>query len=159
MQEILTGKVLIKFVKDNPNLSKMDSAREAGYMRETRNGNIVPDPDRFYAALLEAHGTPVGSARAGRAVSYEAHVNNNGALAVGAAYTKEFGVGPGDEFSIELQDDGIFLRLTGRVEGSPRPIVKPEPKAKPAAESVAGAGDGTVQAGAAESTEAALATA
>lgn len=129
MTEPLTGKGLIKFVKEN-RLPKPDLAREAGYMRTTRAGEVVPDPDRMYEALLEAHGTPVDSARSGRAVSYEAHVNSNGALAVGAAYTKEFGVGPGDEFEIQLLEDGIFLRLTGRVEGSPRPVAKPKAKAK-----------------------------
>lgn len=163
MIETLTGKALIKFVKDNSeSLSKPELARQAGYMRETRAGESVPNPEGLYDALLEAHGTPVGGARAPRAVNYETHVHSNGALAIGYAYIKEFGVGPGDNFAIELQPgEGIFLRLIERAEGSPRPVVKPEPKAKatPAAAPAAGEGDGTVATGAPASTEAALATA
>ena len=124
MAEKITGKKLIAFVRENPGLTKGELAQEAGFMRLNKNQELVADLKNFEAHLLEAHGTPIMQSRVTRSAAYETSVHASGIILVGANYLTEFGVGPGDRFNIEIQPEGVFLRLAERVAGSPLPITK-----------------------------------
>ena len=68
----------------------------------------------FYNALLEAEGVtleavPTESAGRGRTPTYRITVHKNGNLLIGAAYTKEMGLSPGDEFVLRLTKNSIKL--------------------------------------------------
>lgn len=134
MAEKITGKKLIQFVKDNPSLTKAELAEGAGFMRINKLGETVPDLKGFETELFAAHGTPIVQSRVVRSAAYETAVHASGIMLIGANYLTEFGVGPGDRFNIEIGEEGIFLRLSERVEGSPRPITKKSSKPKAAAD-------------------------
>lgn len=62
---------------------------------------------QFLNALIEAEGIDLDGAtktngRGGRSASYRIHVQSNGNLLVGSAYTKELGLQTGDEFEVIL---------------------------------------------------------
>ncbi|MGK7912626.1 MAG: AbrB family transcriptional regulator [Synechococcus sp.] len=67
----------------------------------------------FFNALLEVEGMnfdaePKGSFR-GCTATYRVSVHKNGNLLIGAAYTNEMGLEPGDEFEIKLSKKQIAL--------------------------------------------------
>lgn len=141
----LIGKDLLAFVKANPNLNRSALAKQSGYTRIAKaTGKPAANLLAFQDALLSAKGLELpGTERAARH-SYEAYVQQSGALTVGAVYVTELGVGPADRFKIELVNDGerigFFLALEERTEGSPLPIRKPSKRGKaeaPAAEAPA----------------------
>ncbi|WP_317135042.1 AbrB family transcriptional regulator [Leptolyngbya sp. BL0902] len=73
---------------------------------------------KFRNALLEAQGIqfdgPQGSSgRGGRSASYRISVQANGNLLIGAAYTKQMSLQPGDEFEITLGRKHIKLKQVG----------------------------------------------
>ena len=70
---------------------------------------------QFLNALIEAEGIDLDSAtktngRGGRSASYRIHVQSNGNLLVGSAYTKELGLQTGDEFEVILGRKHIRLK-------------------------------------------------
>lgn len=133
MNDKITGKKLIAFVRENQGLTKAELAEKAGYMRINKNKVEVADLKGFEEALFEAHGTPILQSRPVRNSLYETAVHASGIILLGPNYLKECGVGPGDRFAIEVTPgEGVYLRLIERVEGSPRPIVKKPKEAKPA---------------------------
>ena len=70
---------------------------------------------KFYNALLEANkieldGRQISNGRGGRSASYRITVQANGNLLIGAAYTKQMDLKPGDEFEISLGRKHIRLK-------------------------------------------------
>ncbi|MBF2034257.1 MAG: AbrB family transcriptional regulator [Leptolyngbyaceae cyanobacterium T60_A2020_046] len=113
--ESLTGKDLLKKVKELDHLSKEEKARACGYYTLTKGGVERVNMMKFMNALLEAEGIQLDSSqstngRGGRSASYRITVQSNGNLLIGSAYTKQMGLQPGDEFEISLGRKHIRLR-------------------------------------------------
>ena len=116
--EPLTGKALLKKVKDLEHLSKEDKAKACGYYTVTKNGVERVNMMKFLNALIDAEGIQLDSAqggngRGGRSASYRITVQSNGNLLIGSAYTKQMGLKPGDEFEISLGRKHIRLKQIG----------------------------------------------
>ncbi|MFM2428850.1 MAG: hypothetical protein RLZZ511_63 [Cyanobacteriota bacterium] len=116
--EPLTGEALLKKVKTLGNLSKEDKARECGYLTKTKTGQLRVNAVKFQSALLDAMGMDLdgkgdGTGRGGRTPSYRISVQSNGNLLIGAAYTKQMDLKPGDEFVITLGRKHIKLKQIG----------------------------------------------
>jgi hypothetical protein len=113
--EPLTGEALLKKVKELENLSKEEKARACGYFTVTKNGVERVNMMKFLNALINAEGIELdgkqnGNGRGGRSASYRISVQSNGNLLIGAAYTKQMDLQPGDEFEISLGRKHIHLR-------------------------------------------------
>ena len=114
--EAITGVELIQKVKQLDNqLSKEEKAKACGYYSLNKNGIERVNMMQFLNALIEAEGIDLDSAtkthgRGGRSASYRIHVQSNGNLLVGAAYTKELGLQTGDEFEVILGRKHIRLK-------------------------------------------------
>jgi len=108
----LRGKALIQKVKELSDMSRREVARECGYYTETRKGDTRINLAEFYEALLEARGISLDSEsgqKRGREASYRISVQKNGQILIGAAYTKEMGLKPGDVFDVKLGYKHIHL--------------------------------------------------
>lgn len=114
----LVGEDLLKKVKDLEHLSKEEKARECGYYTVTKGGVERVNMMKFLNALIDAEGIELdgkqnGNGRGGRSASYRISVQSNGNLLIGAAYTKQMDLQPGDEFEISLGRKHIHLRQMG----------------------------------------------
>lgn len=112
--EPLIGEELIHKVKELENLSKEEKAKACGYYTITKNGVERVNMMQFLNALIDAEGIDLdskqsASGRGGRSASYRITVQSNGNLLIGAAYTKQLGLNPGDEFEITLGRKHIRL--------------------------------------------------
>ena len=119
--DALTGKALLKKVKELEHLSREDKAKTCGYYTVTKNGVTRVNMMKFMNALIEAAGiqidsTQPGNGRGGRSASYRITVQSNGNLLIGSAYTKQMGLKPGDEFEISLGRKHIKLKQVGDTE-------------------------------------------
>ncbi len=113
--EPLIGSDLLQKVKDLGNISKEEKARICGYYTVTKNGVERVNMMKFLNALIDAEGIQLdgkqnGNGRGGRSASYRISVQSNGNLLIGAAYTKQMSLQPGDEFEISLGRKHIHLR-------------------------------------------------
>ncbi|MGD1865986.1 MAG: AbrB family transcriptional regulator [Phormidesmis sp.] len=113
--DALTGKALLKKVKELEHLSREEKAKTCGYYTVTKNGVTRVNMMKFLNALIEAEGiqidsTQTGNGRGGRSASYRITVQSNGNLLIGSAYTKQMGLQPGDEFEISLGRKHIKLK-------------------------------------------------
>jgi hypothetical protein len=114
--EPLTGEMLLNKVEELKDLSKEEKARICGYFTVTKNGVERVNMMKFSNALIEAAGIELdgkgdGSGRGGgRSASYRIKVQSNRNLLIGAAYTKQMGLHPGDEFEISLGRKHIHLK-------------------------------------------------
>lgn len=113
--EPLTGEALLSKVKELDNLSKEDKAKECGYYTVTKNGVQRVNMMKFLNALIDAEGIELdgkqgSNGRGGRSASYRITVQSNGNLLIGAAYTRQMDLQPGDEFEISLGRKHIHLR-------------------------------------------------
>jgi hypothetical protein len=113
--EPLAGEALLSKVKQLEHLSKEEKAKECGYYTITKNGVERVNMMKFYNALLEAKeieldGKQSSNGRGGRSASYRITVQSNGNLLIGAAYTKQMDLNPGDEFEISLGRKHIRLK-------------------------------------------------
>jgi len=113
--EALTGKALLKKVKELEHLSREEKAKTCGYYTVTKNGVTRVNMMKFLNALIEADGiqidsTQTGNGRGGRSASYRITVQSNGNLLIGSAYTKQMNLQPGDEFEISLGRKHIKLK-------------------------------------------------
>lgn len=113
--EPLTGEGLLKRVKELGNLSKEEKARECGYYTVTKSGVERVNMMKFLNALIDAEGIELdgkisSNGRGGRSASYRISVQANGNLLIGAAYTKQMDLKPGDEFEISLGRKHIHLK-------------------------------------------------
>lgn len=104
--EALEGKALTDKVKEMPNSSKEEKAKACGYYSVTKDGVERVNMMKFLNALLDAEeisfDTPSDKQSRGRSASYRIAVQSNGALLIGSAYTKQLGLKPGDEFSLNI---------------------------------------------------------
>ncbi|ASC73009.1 AbrB family transcriptional regulator [Halomicronema hongdechloris C2206] len=109
----LTGKALLQKVKELGHLPKRETAKECGYYSTTKDGNIRVNLSGFYDALLEAKGIVLDAEGSkdgrGREASYRVKVHKNGQIVIGAAYTQEMDLRPGDEFQVKLGYKHIHL--------------------------------------------------
>lgn len=113
--EPLTGEALLNKVKELEHSTKEQKAKECGYYTITKNDVVRVNMMKFYNALLEAKEIEVdskqsGNGRGGRSASYRISVQANGNLLIGAAYTKQMELRPGDEFEISLGRKHIRLK-------------------------------------------------
>ena len=113
--EPLTGKALLKKVKELEQASKEEKAKACGYYTTTKKGVARVNMMKFLNALIEAEGiqldsTQTANGRGGRSASYRITVQANGNLLIGSAYTKQMGLQPGDEFEISLGRKHIRLK-------------------------------------------------
>ncbi len=109
----LEGKALTDKVKEMPNSSKEEKARACGYYSVTKDGVERVNMMKFLNALLDAEDisfdTPSDKHSRGRSASYRIAVQSNGALLIGSTYTKQLGLKPGDEFSLNIGRKHIKL--------------------------------------------------
>ncbi len=122
--DALTGKALLKKVKELEHLSREEKAKTCGYYTVTKKGVIRVNMMKFLNALVEADGiqidsTQSGNGRGGRSASYRIKVQTNGNLLIGSAYTTKMGLQPGDEFEISLGRKHIRLTQLGSSDESP----------------------------------------
>ncbi|KGF71993.1 AbrB family transcriptional regulator [Neosynechococcus sphagnicola sy1] len=113
--EPLTGDALLSKVKQLETLSKEAKARACGYFTITKNDVERVNMMKFSNALIDAAGIELdgkqdGNGRGGRSASYRIKVQSNGNLLIGAAYTKQMELHPGDEFEISLGRKHIHLK-------------------------------------------------
>ncbi|PSB22923.1 AbrB family transcriptional regulator [filamentous cyanobacterium CCP2] len=108
----LTGKALLKKLKELSHLSKSEKAKACGYGIETKTGEIRTNLSAFIEAVLEAEGVSVDPEHAigrGRTPTYRVTVHANGQIVIGKAYTEMMGLQPGDEFEVKLGYKHIHL--------------------------------------------------
>lgn len=109
---MIEGQELLDFVHENEGrkLSEAELAREAGYVRVTKTGKEQVLSKRFTSALLAAKGLEISIGRApGKVPQYYTHVHASGVILLGKTYSQEFGLQPGDELDIRMEDDCIRL--------------------------------------------------
>lgn len=110
--ERLSGKALLQKVKEFSHLSKRELARQCGYAKSSKKGDSRINLAEFYEALLQARGVSLDSDQAqkrGREATYRVSVQKNGQILIGAAYTKNMNLNPGDEFDVKLGYKHIHL--------------------------------------------------
>jgi hypothetical protein len=102
----LTGKALLQKVKELSHLPRRETARLCGYYTETKDQQVRVNLTDFYDAVLAAKGIPLSPEGTkdgrGREPTYRVSVHQNGQIVIGATYTKDMGLNPGDEFEIKL---------------------------------------------------------
>ena len=103
--EPLTGKALLKKLKDISHLSRTEKAKACGYVT-TKDNKTRVSISRFMDAILEAKGISLDSGReksggGGREASYRVRVHKNGQIIIGASYTQAMHLEPGDEFILK----------------------------------------------------------
>ncbi|MCS7030409.1 MAG: AbrB family transcriptional regulator [Gloeomargarita sp. SKYG116] len=112
----LTGEALLAKFQELGHLSYKEKAKACGYYTVTKNGLERVNIQKFRNALIEAYGIELDGkgrkpkrSRGGREASYRVRVQSNGNLLIGAAYTKQMNLKPGDEFEISLGRKQIRL--------------------------------------------------
>ena len=106
---MLTGEALLAKVKEMRKSDREAVAEACGY---SFNGRLRMSA--FYQALIDANGVKLLQCepkRRGRPASYRGRVLHNGQLLVGAAYTREIGLQPGDTMEISTTGRRLTLRV------------------------------------------------
>lgn len=121
MNQPLTGKTLLKKLKELEHLSKDEKAKACGYVKKTKNGRTRVNLLGFLRAVLEAEDIQLEpeslGKRGGREARFRITVQGNGGLLIGSAYTRQLGLKPGDEFEIKLGKNDIkLIRIEGEEE-------------------------------------------
>jgi hypothetical protein len=113
----LTGKVLLQKLKEIPNLSRSDKARECGYVSVGKDNKPRVNLGEFLNAILEAKGISLDAEREkdgrGREANYRVSVHKNGQIVIGSVYSEKMGLKVGDEFEIKLGYKHIHLKQIG----------------------------------------------
>jgi bifunctional DNA-binding transcriptional regulator/antitoxin component of YhaV-PrlF toxin-antitoxin module len=123
---LLTGKALLRKVKELSHLPKREIATQSGYVKNTKSGDIRTDLSGFYDAVLTAKGVKLNETsrdNRGKTATYKATVNKDGQLSIGAAYTKQMGLKEGDVFEISLGYKHIHLKQIDRDETNNSPEI------------------------------------
>lgn len=106
-ESMLTGDALLAKVKKMRDADRDEMIRACGYCSGDRLRRSA-----FYQALIDAKGVSiVSSRRPGRPLPYRCRVLGNGQLLVGAAYTREIGLQPGDTMEISTTGRRLTLRV------------------------------------------------
>ncbi|MGE5655554.1 MAG: AbrB family transcriptional regulator [Actinomycetota bacterium] len=101
----LTGKALLQKIKSSGDLPRRELAKLCGYYTVTKGGETRINLAEFYDSVLAAKGIELEKSKGdgrGREASYRTTVHKNGSIVIGASYTQEMGLKPGDEFEIKL---------------------------------------------------------
>lgn len=107
---MLTGQELLSFVKANADMETNELARESGYVKTTDKGTERLLINKFHEALLAAKGLKLkANKKPGKAARFMTTVHRTGVILVGKTYSEKFGVEPGDELQIVIEDDAIRL--------------------------------------------------
>ena len=116
----LTGAALLEKCKQLENLSYEEKAKACGYCFITANGKERISKAKFNKALLDALGISISvngdskpkerKRKRSPKTGYRLTVQCNGNLLIGAAYTKQMNLKPGDQFEITLGRKSIHLR-------------------------------------------------
>ena len=114
----LTGAALLEKCKKLEDLSYEEKAKACGYYFITANGKERISKVKFNKALLEALGISLNGdskpkekkRKRSPRTGYRLTVQCNGNLLIGAAYTKQMNLKPGDQFEITLGRKSIHLR-------------------------------------------------
>lgn len=107
---MLTGKELLAYAEEHEELNQTQLARGAGYVRTTKSGKEQVLVKAFYQALLQAKGLNVRVGKApGKSARFSTTVHRSGVILVGRIYSERFGLEPGNELDIVLEDDCIKL--------------------------------------------------
>lgn len=108
----LAGQALLQKIK-NSSLKRRELAEECGYVEFSRDGQTRVKMAEFYDAVLAAKGVVLQPEDKqdgrGRESTYRVSVHKNGSVVVGANYTSQLGLEPGDEFEIKLGYKHIHL--------------------------------------------------
>jgi AbrB family looped-hinge helix DNA binding protein len=110
----LSGKALLQKVKELSNKPRRETAKLCGFYTTSKSGQIRVNLTEFYDAVLAARGVAldpdgVKDGR-GREPTFKVSVHKNGQIVIGATYTAEMGLKPGDEFEIKLGYKHIHLK-------------------------------------------------
>jgi hypothetical protein len=120
---MLTGQELLSFVKANADMDQAELAREAGYVKTTDKGTERLLINKLHEALLDAKGVKLKtSKKPGKTAQFMTTVHRTGVILVGKTYSEKFGVEPGDELKIVIEDDAI--RLVPQTAGSKPAVTK-----------------------------------
>lgn len=110
----LTGKALLQKVKELASSPRRETAKRCGYYSITKDGQTRVNLTDFYDAVLAAKGVPLdpGGVKDGRGrePTFRVSVHKNGQIVIGATYTEQMGLKPGDEFEIKLGYKHIHLK-------------------------------------------------
>lgn len=107
---MLTGQELLSFVEANADMDQYEIARGAGYVRVTEKGSERVLINKLSKALLEAKGVTLKSGKKpGKVAQYMTTVHRTGVVLLGKTYTEQFGIDPGDELKIVVDEDCIRL--------------------------------------------------
>ncbi|NER39610.1 MAG: AbrB family transcriptional regulator [Oscillatoria sp. SIO1A7] len=113
----LTGQALLGKVKELKNLPKEEKAKTCGYYTVTKGGIERVNMMAFLNALIDAEGIeldPPAQGRKGRVPSYRVGVQSNGNLLIGAAYTQQMNLKPGDKLEITIGRKNTNLKQVGQ---------------------------------------------
>lgn len=109
----LKGKALLSKVKELSHLPRRETAKLCGYST-TKNGQTRVNLTGFYDAVLEAKGLPLDPGGSqdgrGREPTFRVSVHKNGQIVIGATYTAQMNLKPGDEFEIKIGYKHIHLK-------------------------------------------------
>lgn len=109
----LTGKALLQKVKELSDLPRRERAKRCGYYTVTKNNQTRVNLTDFYDALLAARGIPLSPEKPkdgrGREPTNRVSVHKNHQIVIGATYTQQMGLKPGDQFEIKLGYKHIHL--------------------------------------------------
>jgi AbrB family looped-hinge helix DNA binding protein len=109
----LKGKALLSKVKELSHLPRRETAKLCGYS-STKNGQTRVNLTGFYDAVLEAKGLPLDPGGSqdgrGREPTFRVSVHKNGQIVIGATYTAQMNLKPGDEFEIKIGYKHIHLK-------------------------------------------------
>ena len=112
---MLTGIELVDFVRENEGLTQAELAEQAGYVRVIDGDKKQVMTKRFMDELLSARGVKIAPPkRRGKRANYKTAVHKSGIILLGATYSAKWGLEPGDELEILLEDDGIRLVPLGQ---------------------------------------------
>jgi AbrB family looped-hinge helix DNA binding protein len=110
----LTGKALLQKVKELASSPRRETAKRCGYYSITKDGQTRVNLTDFYDAVLAAKGVPLDPSGnkdgRGREPTFRVSVHKNGQIVIGATYTEQMGLKPGDEFEIKLGYKHIHLK-------------------------------------------------
>ena len=107
---MLAGIELVEFVRDNEGLTQSELALQAGYVKTVADGKQQILIKKFMDELLAARGVKISAPkRRGKRANYKTSVHKSGIILLGASYSAKWGLEPGDELEIRMEDDGIKL--------------------------------------------------
>jgi hypothetical protein len=114
-------RAFLQKVKTLATLSKTQKAKACGYYTVTKGGGERVNLLQFLQALIEAEGIALDApaaerGRDGRSARYRIAVQANGHLLIGATYTQQMGLKPGDTFELVLGRKHIQLKQLDPVD-------------------------------------------